>query len=122
MSHQVLSYGLMAPLVTPVTDPAEREELRERLYETSTLRLNYEGTLVYSDAGSSDDYHGAGIIFASLKLVTEFHEEVNKANLTVTHESVFYSCSWYNGTDSDMDDLTLADFLKRSGQEVSDVS
>ncbi len=117
MSHQVLSFGFMAPLVTPITDAEEREALRDKLYYGGLgISINYEGTLVYSDHGG-DEFWG-GITFASIEAETQFEEACRSAGIDVTHETRFYCSSWYNGEDSDMDDITLDEFLNKTGQEV----
>ncbi len=114
MSTNVLSYGYMAPLVTPIKDRAEREELSERLYEESRIRLNYEGTLVYIDVGDREEFFG-GLFFTNPDHLTLFHQELAEVKLEITHEVKPYFAVWYNGTDSYMDDMKLEDFLKEEG-------
>ncbi len=121
MSNQVLSYGLMAPLLTPLTksNTEQWEEVSARLAALEgNLELNYEGTLVFSNHQRKDPDDTCGIVFVKPVLHSMFFKALGLANLPITHEVQSYSCSWYNGSDSDMSMLTLEEFIKNSGQEV----
>lgn len=112
MSDNVMSTGFFAILSNPIEDEEEREELGERLYDEGSLHLNYEGTLVFSDERSD----GYGINFAGNGNVRGFIDEVETAGLEIVKGSVLaYSCYWYNGTDSDMSELTLERYRKELG-------
>jgi hypothetical protein len=124
MSTTVRSYGFMALLATPITDPDEREEISERLWEAhSTLGINGEGTLVYSDQNANADMRTREDIYglnlgkdASTGSVSDFANAVHAAELEIDLTTVQpYSCIWYNGSDSDMDTLTKAQFMQRTG-------
>ncbi len=106
MSEIVLSEGFMVPLAEPVKD---YEEYSEWLYENSPLRLNYEGTLIYS-GNQSDPY---GMFFMDAEYSTdEFFAEIDKLGLDYLPSEVRrYICIWYNGVDSNMDMLTLKEFM-----------
>lgn len=115
MSDNVLSKGFMVPLLTPILDRGEREDLVERLYDTTVLMVNYEGTLIYSNQVQHDLY---GILFQAPLGVEAFLNDVEEAGLKVDSvKARSYTCFWYNGTDSDMDEMTLDQFLKETGQK-----
>lgn len=116
MSENVHDYGYMAPLLTPIGDykTEEWEVFQERIEEFG-LEVNYEGTLIYS-AQRGNDY-GCGIVLDNKELLSEFLKDADKAEVAVViHEAAFYSCVWYNGTDSDMSELKLESFLFKTGQ------
>lgn len=115
MSSNVVSSGVMVPLNRKITEE-EREEWVEDLYDQgSSVRINYEGTLAYTDEGG-EEY---GIAFGSLPTYegdSEF-EDLKQYGLWVQGDKArTYRCCWYNGTDSDMSVLTLEEFLKQTKQ------
>lgn len=115
MSDNVMSRGMMAPLVKSLTEE-EREELEELLYDNkSGLSINYEGTIVYSDdRGSAEDAYG--LIFEVTDSRGEFLAELKRQNLEIDETKMLpYQCYWYNGSDSDMGLLELEDYLKNFG-------
>lgn len=111
MSCDVMSRGIIMPLISPVKD---REELTEKLYEEgSCLQINYEGTLVYSDEGGQrEDAYGLhiGVPNPSGAMMAELRKYGLKA---VTTQARPYHCLWYNGADSDMNMLTKEEFLRK---------
>lgn len=117
MSRQVLSMGFMALLKTPIgpyngPNAAAHEELDERLQEQFGLSLNYEGTIVYEDSQSEED---SGISFFGDEAHTTFFDNLAEAGVEVRENSVqFYACSWYNGSDSNMAELTEEQFRKQT--------
>jgi hypothetical protein len=118
MSSNVRSYGLMA-----ILDPAiERtEEFSEKLYdENSLIQVNYEGTLVYFDENISSDFRDDiyGLWFGLPESNMEvFTNELNRFGLKINSNTVRpFHCVWYNGSDSDMDMLSLEEFKKQTGQ------
>lgn len=116
MSSDVMSRGLMAPILTPIDDD-EREALMEKLWEdNSSLNISYDGTLAWIEISETDAY---GISFGVenecspeelglAALVYDLHVALDQARP--------FSCLWYNGTDSDMSMLSAAEFLERTGQ------
>jgi hypothetical protein len=113
MSDNVMSSGFMAVLQTPFTEE-NREEKDEWLYEQqSNLRINYEGTMVFSDNRS--DGYGLSIHTNSAQAIDQgFVQDCNKLGLTIDPNTIRgYSCYWYNGSDSDMNMLTLEKYMKR---------
>lgn len=112
MSENVMSVGFMAPLITPLVKGSEELEiLQDRLYEESTLQINYEGTIVFS-AEDSDMY---GLRFGKTLQYDDFLKEVADMGLAVDELRVAsYTCLWYNGVDSDMSMLTIDEFNKRN--------
>jgi hypothetical protein len=52
------------------------------------------------------------LYFTNPDHLTLFHRDLAKVKLEVTHEVKPFFSVWYNGTDSDMDDLKLYQFLK----------
>lgn len=114
MSENVTSTGLFGKLITPI-DRDDSFEAIEELYDTYNLNINYEGTLVFSDEPQSEP----GIFFgsASNDAVSEFISDCQKAGFPVIPESVRpYTCTWYNGSDSDMSELTVDEFDKRTAE------
>ena len=115
MSSNVASAGLMAPLSRKLTKE-EREEWTELLYEQgSSIQINYDGTLAYTDEGGSE----YGISFGSTNTYSnQPFEDLLQFDITVDlNKARPYTCYWYNGADSDMDMLTLDEFLKETGQD-----
>ena len=123
MSENVMSTGHMVPLNRKITRE-EREEWQELLWDQgSAVSFNYEGTIVYTDFRTEDEY---GLIFegetstlsgdplgSSFAVLKQF-------GLSIANEQGrFYRCLWYNGADSDMDMMKLDKFLKRTGQANS---
>ena len=106
MSENVTSYGVMAPLVKPVGDyrTENHEAFSEWLYEIG-LRVNYEGTLVFTE--KTEDDGGAGIFLSSPHLRDEFWK-LCRENGVAIHEaySQFYVSNWYNGADSYQSEIT----------------
>jgi hypothetical protein len=115
MSDNVMSTGFMAVLKTPFGE--ERDEKDEWLYEQgSDLRINYEGTMVYSDVRS--DGYGLTIHTANPSTTNpSFIDECTKLGLEVDSSTIRgYSCYWYNGSDSDMGMLTVEKYMKKLSQ------
>lgn len=119
MSEDTRSYGLMAILVHQIDDTEEfGEMLRE---QNSLLQVNYEGTLVYFDETMDvlDDRRDIyGLWFGNPKTNLEkFTSQLKQFNLEIDSNSIEpFHCIWYNGSDSDMDMLTLAEFRKKTGR------
>lgn len=111
MSRTVQSMGLMVPLKTPLT----RQQVTiasEALDEASSfLGVNYEGTLLYSDNGDNEEIVVSVISPVHMK---KFQEEIKRLNIEVDFSKMsVYSCSWDNGTDSPMSDMTIARYLNK---------
>lgn len=117
MSRNVYSRGYMFPLMRPVADV---DELSELLWEKeSTLHLNYEGTLVYTD---SDEEDGYGLTISKLDVEKEdfkaLKQEAREFGLDImTSMAQPYTCHWYNGTDSYMAMLSLEEYCERAGYD-----
>jgi hypothetical protein len=114
MSENVLSYGFMSVLATPVGNSStdEWQKFQESLEETG-LSLNYEGTILFSQKNAP---RSAGIILTNHDLYQKFQQECQKAGVAVLETSTqFYVCRWYNGSDSDMSDLLLEEFCDETG-------
>lgn len=118
MSDYQLSYGIIAQLLHPITDRYELEEVINVLAEDSNLQLNYEGTLIYSDHSNGDQIdHSNGdeidqLIIASDKYIQSFHLQIQQFSIQVIPPLEFYSCVWYNGSDSPMSMITRRKFLQ----------
>jgi hypothetical protein len=115
MSENVMSSGIMVPLVNKLTNEM-RDELSETLWEReSSVYVNYEGTMVYTDY-RGDEY---GIKFGISQNFDQSEFDILKEfNIEIQPDMARpYSCYWYNGTDSDMDDLTLDKFKEYTNQE-----
>lgn len=112
MSDNVMSVGFMVPLITPIEQHSEELEiLQDRLYEESTLAINYEGTIVFS----ADESSMYGLHFSKARPHDDFLKEVLDMGLDVdASKIVSYSCLWYNGSDSDMSMLTIDEFNKKN--------
>lgn len=116
MSCDVMSRGLMAPLLTPVSRE-DYDDLMEQLWDDgSPLRINYEGTLAWIEVTSEDGY---GLSFGVDNECSP--EELGLAGLVydlriALDQARPFSCLWYNGSDSDMSMLSVEDFLKRTEQ------
>ncbi|QIG71205.1 hypothetical protein EVB32_098 [Rhizobium phage RHph_TM39] len=106
MSENVFDYGFMVPLKEKMTDD-DRYDLSERLWNEKTgIHINHEGTIIYS-AIRGNEY---GIRFtqtsemdssAFMDSIPDYVPEVDDTEIRG------YSCYWYNGSDSDMDCMTL---------------
>lgn len=112
MSETVASSGLMVPLLSKQPKNVVYE-WNDLLYDQgSTVRINYEGTLAYTDIGG-EVY---GITFGFRDQLGDF-DDLLQFNIGVDLNKVRpYNCVWYNGADSYMDDMTLEEFLKMTGQ------
>jgi hypothetical protein len=111
MSKDIMSFGVMALLASPLTTKTEREIVMNLLdNDGSILKINYEGTIVYSDHyDARDDNYGIKIL--NEDLVRRFHDELQKYKLNIIfHYSRPYHCLWYNGSDSDMSILKREQF------------
>lgn len=122
MSDNVRSYGFMAVLKEPLDEEA-LEKIHDKLWrENSFIRVNGEGTLVYSDESllhsceDRSDIYGLflGLPDADLQ---KFYEECGKYGLFVSGAAEAettkpYMCIWYNGCDSPMYTLTEEEFLR----------
>ena len=115
MSSNVMSVGIMAPLNRKLTDE-ERDEWGEILYyQGSTVSINYEGTMAYTDEGG-DEY---GIYFGEMSSLdpTQFDDLKQFGLSIITEQARPYREYWYNGADSDHDMMELEDFLVRTKQK-----
>ncbi len=104
-----MSTGIMAPLNRKITD-TEREEWDEILYaQGSNVRLNYEGTMAYTD-DVCDEY---GIYFDKMSTLEQkqFDDLKQFGIHIIVEHSRPYREYWYNGADSDHDMMTLEEFL-----------
>jgi len=117
MSSNKTNSGFFAQLKNPIIDSERREELNEDWYDREVnLSINYEGTLVYSADDAGDEY---GLTFTDkgddqvMSGRGKFLEDLKKEGIEILPERVRgYVCTWYNGSDSDMDMMTLETFLK----------
>ena len=107
----------MAALKTPIghCHTEEWETLQNKLRDESCLRLNYEGTLIFSQ---QDNPEGGGLILLSIARLNEFTDDLAKMGIEVdTDVIVPYACDWYNGADSHMSDLTFEEFCDRTAED-----
>jgi hypothetical protein len=115
MSENVMSTGVMVPLSRKLTRD-EYEEWSEILWDqNTTVHLNYEGTLAYTDV-RGDEY---GIHFGEMPTndISAF-EALEQFGINILPSKARpYTCYWYNGTDSDMGMMKLEKFLKRTNQK-----
>lgn len=115
MSETVASSGLMVPLLSKQPKNVVYE-WNDLLYDQGSLvKINYEGTLAYTDDGG-EVY---GITFGSRdhQIKLDEFDDLLQFNIGVDLNKVRpYNCVWYNGADSYMDDITLEEFLKMTGQ------
>lgn len=118
MSENVGSSGIMVPLSTKMSEE-QREEITDAIWNSgnSLVQINYEGTLAYID-NRSDGY---GITFgltANENDLGYIRAVMERYGFGIVEEQARpYSCYWYNGTDSDMDTLTLEEFLVLTQQK-----
>lgn len=112
MSDNQITLGYMAELTQPVGDSSTEawEAMQERLQATTNLQLNYDGTIVFSKIVQDVAYN------FDLKLLqqgagTEFIKDCATAVLSIDAGGMrpFFS-HWYNGADSPMSTITLAEF------------
>lgn len=112
MSENVMSTGFMAQLEKPIGNhkTEEWDEISERLYNNeSSLSINYEGTLIYSDYGGEE--YGITFYDGSISSPDEFINECAKEGFDVITDTIkSYSCLWYNGVDSDMSMMKLENY------------
>lgn len=112
MSDNVGSRGMMAPLTKKMSDE-EREEITEAIYESGndSVSVNYEGTIAYTD-NRSDGYGLPFGLASDTNDLGYIRTIMDHYGFGIVEEQARpYSCYWYNGADSDMDMLTLEDFL-----------
>lgn len=116
MSENVNSHGFMAVLVKPVSEE-DYKDVAERLYEEDkNLEINYDGTLVFTNHCDGSEY---GISFGNFNPTgrQEFIELCKASGLEVNANTVKpYTCTWYNGSDSDMSCLTKETFLEQTNE------
>lgn len=120
MSGDVNSKGFMAILKNPILDSDERGDLFEKLYDDSTnLYVNYEGTMIYNITEQSD-YGWYCLSIEGEKIISdkngkkEFINMCKINNLEIDEKTIrSYSCTWYNGSDSDMGMLKVEEYKKR---------
>jgi hypothetical protein len=94
MSDNVMSVGFMAPLITPLVKGSEELEiLQDRLYEESTLQINYEGTIVFS-AEDSDMY---GLRFGKTLQYDDFLKEAADMGLAVDGDTKIWRSAQAEG-------------------------
>lgn len=116
MSENKITIGLIAELLTPVGNHTTEawEEKQEALYQAdSKLELNYEVTLVFSRDFDKPEYEFSGMKFGKPKQadVTGFVSRCALIALPIKINTVQpYFSLWYNGSDSPMSLLTLAEF------------
>ena len=109
MSENVFSSGYMAPILNKV----DRYALSEELYDKSVLQINYEGSLVFSDGTESKNFYGIRFDKEESYSIDDFVKECEDNGISVYKEDVrHYTCYWYNGVDSDMSCLKLAEFYE----------
>ena len=116
MSDNVGAVGFMVPLCKKLSKE-QLEDLQEELWEReSNVHFNYEGTLAYTEERTS----GYGITFGGTKYTQEIgdsFEVLAEFGIEISAEQArSYSCYYYNGVDSDMDMMTLEQFLEDTGQ------
>lgn len=112
MSENVMSTGIMVPLNRKLSKE-ELSEYSEELYDRgSIVRFNYEGTLAYTDEGG-EEY---GLFFGKMTtLKGQEFDDLNEFGLSVDMSKAKpYRCYWYNGVDSDMDMITLEEFINET--------
>lgn len=120
MSSDVRSIGFIAVLTSPVVDDAI-EALGDALRAAdSTLGINSDGTLIYSDVMANrpcadrEDIYAFDIGHTGERSKDAFLRELAKAGIEVELGTVEpYSCIWYNGSDCPATLLTKEEFLSR---------
>lgn len=117
MSENVGSSGIMVPLSRKMTEE-EREEIQEAFWNNNVdVKINYEGTLAYTDY-QSDGYGITFGISANDGDIEEIRKALNPYGFgIIEYQARPYSCYWYNGADSDMDMMAVKDFLKMTRQK-----
>lgn len=114
MSENVTSTGFFGKLITPI-DRDDSLEAIDELFDTYGFSINYEGTLVFSD----EPQYNPGIFFGSANkdAISEFVSDCHIAGFPVIPESVrSYTCTWYNGADSNMSELEVEEFDKMTAE------
>lgn len=119
MSSTVISKGFVA-IIKQFGDGEtiiDLDDLTEKLYDDgSLLRLNYEGTIVYSDVVPyplKEEFYGLNIGSTNNGSVQDFVEECYKHEIYIDENSVeAYSEIWYNGSDSEIGSLTAKKYLE----------
>ncbi|WP_244832367.1 hypothetical protein [Caballeronia sp. TF1N1] len=124
MSSTVKQYGFIAVLVATVTSE-EREELLEQLWAEKTgLGFTYDGRMVYVDFMSNKPYRerenfygltlGGDDTYAEGETIDDFRELLKAHNLEIHEHTIrAYSCIYYNGGDSYLDDITHEEFMSK---------
>jgi len=117
MSRDVFNAGFMAVLLNPIPKE-DREDLSEALCDAkSILSINYAGTIVYSRE-QKDDENVYGLTFGMMSGSEAFVAATIQHKLPINMATIVpYQCIWYNGADNPVDELTVWQFLKQTGQE-----
>lgn len=122
MSTTVKKQGFIAPLTRAVAR-GFAEERNEWLYDSGySIRINSEGTLVYSDdflhspLSERENYYGL-IIGCAKRYCLQFVEECEDNLININTEFIEqYSEVYYNACDSAVSSLTLNEFMQIFGE------
>ena len=105
----------MAPLVMPQislqTNKDEWQAIENKIAKTSSLHMNYEGTIMYTQI-DSDNY--AGLFLMKIINKALFVDECNRFKLYINLDlTQFYVCNWDASNDSDMRTLLIKDYVEK---------
>ena len=109
MSSMEMSIGVMVPIEPLDTEAEEYWDLEEVLYDETDWRINYEGTIAFTDVGG--DEHE--LVIGDLKNEEPDYQDLILNGIVPNVELAKpYRCLWYNGVDSPMSTLTIEEFMK----------
>lgn len=112
MSDYQVQSGFVMKLIQLIPQD-QWEEVRDRLYDIfPNMTLNYEGSLLFYAVNEIEA--GDGIDFLHISSTNKLIKAMSDISLTglqVDPSTVrWYSTCWYNGSDSHMDEMTVAQF------------
>lgn len=110
MSSARLLSGFLAKLKTPYNNE-ESEEVNERFWDKDIpLFINYEGTIIYSKNVSTDNIYHLTIEGGGEGSKKEFKKLLKREGIEKKGKVKRYVNIYYDGVDSDIDELTLEKF------------
>ena len=113
MSQSHLTYGAVIVLAK-IVNKETIEEINDLHYDDkSKVFLNYEGTLAFYDSSQKDDYSGCMSIISS-QVPSDLLDFLEDHGIEYREEVCLPFVSvWYDGSDSPMKDMTIADAMVR---------
>lgn len=111
MSSMQMSVGIMVPIEPLDTESDEYWDLEGVLYAETNWKINYEGTIAFTDVGG-DEYE---LVIGDLETEEPNYQDlISNGIVPKMKHAKPYRCMWYNGSDSPMSTLTIEEFNEMS--------